>query len=135
MWPIKKFWTFQRSDFEQSDFQMLKLWSLSLKTGCCLNFKWFLTKWWPFVWISDPHCTFARSLEITEVQWGSKIRTSMDFDGQKEVGLQMIWFWMRFEIKTNGHYLVKSHLKSGQKHQDFEWSGFQMVRAKAIAIC
>ena len=37
------------------------------------------------------------------------------------------------EIQTNGHLFVKSHLKSGQKRPDFEWSGFQMVETIAIA--
>ena len=36
------------------------------------------------------------------------------------------------------HYLcwhnVKNHLKFGWKHPDFEWSGFQVVRTKAITI-
>ena len=39
-----------------------------------------------------------------------------------------------FEIQTNGRYLVKKHMKSGQKHPDFKRSGFQMVGAIAIAI-
>ena len=39
-----------------------------------------------------------------------------------------------FEIGTNGSHFVKNHLKSGQKHPDFEWSGFQMVGTIAIAI-
>ena len=39
-----------------------------------------------------------------------------------------------FEIQTNGCHLIKTHLKSGQKSPDFEWSGFLMVGAIAIAI-
>ena len=39
-----------------------------------------------------------------------------------------------FEIQTNGRHFVKNHLKSGQKHPDFEWSGFLMVGTIAIAI-
>ena len=37
-------------------------------------------------------------------------------------------------IRTNGHQFVKNHLKSRQKRSDFEWSSFQMVGTKAIAI-
>ena len=36
-----------------------------------------------------------------------------------------------FEIQTN---FVKEHLKSRQKHLDFEWSSFQMVGTIAVAI-
>ena len=39
-----------------------------------------------------------------------------------------------FEIQTNGHHFVRNHLKSGQKHSDFEWSGFWMVETLAIDI-
>ena len=35
---------------------------------------------------------------------------------------------------SNGHHFFKKHLKSGQKCLDFEWSGFQRVGTKAIAI-
>ena len=38
------------------------------------------------------------------------------------------------KILTNGHQFVKNHLKSTQKCSDFEWSSFQMVGTKAIAI-
>ena len=40
---------------------------------------------------------------------------------------------MGSEIRTNGCHFVKNHLKSGHTHPDFEWSGFQMVGAIAIA--
>ena len=39
-----------------------------------------------------------------------------------------------FEIWINGRHFVTNHSKSGQKRPDFEWSGFQMVATKAIAI-
>ena len=39
-----------------------------------------------------------------------------------------------FEIWTNGIHFVKNHLKSGQKHLNFEWSGFQMVETIATSI-
>ena len=56
-------------------------------------------------------------------------------------GFWMVWISNRiwkpeaqlFEIQTNGRHFVKNHLKSGQKRQDFEWSGFQMVGTIAIA--
>ena len=40
-----------------------------------------------------------------------------------------------FEILTNGGHFVKNHLKSTQKHPDFESSGFSLVGtiAKPIA--
>ena len=30
---------------------------------------------------------------------------------------------------------AKNHLKSRQKHQDFEWSGFQIVMTEAKVKC
>ena len=40
-----------------------------------------------------------------------------------------------FEIQTNGcHFVKKTCLRSGQKSTDCEWSSFQMVGTKAIAI-
>ena len=39
-----------------------------------------------------------------------------------------------FEIQTNSCHFVKKHLKSRQKHLDFEWSSFQMVGTIAVAI-
>ena len=38
-----------------------------------------------------------------------------------------------FEIRTNDCHFVKYHLKSRQKHMDFEWFGFRMVGTKAMA--
>ena len=63
------------------------------------------------------------------------------FNGQKEVGLKIVWILngfctpeaQPFELRTNGHHFVKHHLKSGQKCPDFEWSSFQMVGTIAIA--
>ena len=63
-------------------------------------------------------------------------------NGQKEVGLQMVQIsngiWnleaQPFEICTYGRHFVKNHLKSGQKHLDFEWSSLWMVDTIAIAI-
>ena len=63
-------------------------------------------------------------------------------NGQKEVGLQMVWISNRnwypeaqpFEIWINGPLFVKNHLKSGHKRSDFECSSFQMVWTIAIAI-
>ena len=51
-------------------------------------------------------------------------------DGQKEVGLQMVWIsneiWNSwawpFEIQPNACHFVKNNLKSRQKCPDFEWS-------------
>ena len=84
----------------------------------------------------------------TQVQAGAKfsgylksgpVQFSNDW---KEVGLQMIdlmnGVWnpeaQPFKIQTNGCHLVKNHLKSGQKSQNFKWSSFQMVGTIAIAI-
>ena len=58
-----------------------------------------------------------------------------------EVRLQMVCIsngiWnlkaQPFEIWKNGCHFVKNYLKSGQKHPDFKWSHFQMVRTIAIA--
>ena len=63
-------------------------------------------------------------------------------NGRKEVGLQMVQIsnliWnskaQPFEIRTNGCHFIKNHLKSRQKHIDFEWSSFWMVGTIAIAI-
>ena len=33
-----------------------------------------------------------------------------------------------------GSILYKTHIKSGQKRSDFEWSDFQMFGTKALAI-
>ena len=38
---------------------------------------------------------------------------------------------MGSEIRTNGRHCVENHLKSRQKHQDFEWSGFLMGRLQS----
>ena len=77
-----------------------------------------------------------------KILWGSEIWTSLDLNGQKEVGLQIVQIsngiWNReaqpFEIWTNGHHFVVNHLKSGPKSLDFQWSGFQMVGTIAIVI-
>ena len=48
------------------------------------------------------------------------------------------WIWnleaWPFEIWTNGLHFVRNRLKSGQKHPDFEWSGFQIVSTEAIIV-
>ena len=52
-------------------------------------------------------------------------------NGWEEIGLQMVrisnGIWnleaQPFEILANGSQLVKNHMKSHQKCQDFEWSG------------
>ena len=69
--------------------------------------------------------------------WGCKycgdLKSELDwiFNGQKEVGLQMVWIlneiWNPFVIWTNVCHFVKNHWKTRQKRPDFEWSGSQMV--------
>ena len=38
-----------------------------------------------------------------------------------------------FKIQTNISHFVKKHVKLRQKHDDFEWSGFQMVGIIGVA--
>ena len=73
--------------------------------------------------------------ETCKLQWGSEIPTHLDLEwsrrGWFENGPNFEW---DLEIPTNGHYFVQNHLKSKQKHPDFEWSSFQMVGTIVIAI-
>ena len=83
-----------------------------------------------------------------DFEWHSKYSGDLKsglvgiLNGQREVGLQMVWILNRiwnpearpFRIWTSGRHFVKNHLKSGQKCLHFEWSGFQMVGTIAVAI-
>ena len=71
------------------------------------------------------------------IQWGSEIRTSLDFKWSE--------FWMRSEIQKPRHlksiqmgpilrHIVKKKFEIRTKHWDYEWSGFQMVGAIGIVI-
>ena len=74
-------------------------------------------------------------LDLKPIQWGSEIHPSLNFELSKRGwvanGLDLdgirIPEAQPFKIRTNGHHFVKSHLKLGQKHLDFEWSGSRMV--------
>ena len=77
---------------------------------------------------------------LPEIQWGSEIQTSLDFEWSKRgwLAISVDFKWdlksgnleaQPSELRTNGPHLFRKHLKSGQKRLDFEWYGFQMVGA------
>ena len=58
---------------------------------------------------------------IIRQQRGSEIQTSLVYGIKNGIKNQEA---EPFEIRTNGLHFVNNHLKSGQKHPDFQWSGF-----------
>ena len=99
-------------------------WMIQKRLGC----KWSALSHDLNTYGSD---NWMSSIQIISVQWELKSRLIWIFNGQKKVGLKIVWISNRiwnqeaqpFEIITNDCHFVKNHLKSGQKRLDFELLG------------
>ena len=69
----------------------------------CPDFNWFLTKWWPFVWISNGWASRfqilskSRPFATQPLFWPFEIQTSPDFRSQLKSSIQMMDMYMIVE--------------------------------------
>ena len=89
------------------------IWKLDhSKFGCfCLDFKWFLTKWRPFVWISNGwEILFQIPFEIGTICnptsfWPFEIQTNPDFRSLLYTNYQCIWMSI-FKIMSCHYFQI-----------------------------